>query len=112
MKIIQELAELIDFKNAAHKVDLKNPKQTILLEVIKGLCCISLLPDYFKLKKYNIFELTQTKKEELVDDEKPDVKPSDEPNDMVGESKSNENDDEIVASEANEGANDEANEKE
>lgn len=107
MTIIQELAELIDFKNPAHKVDLKTPKITILIEVIKGLCCISLLPDYFKLKKYNIFELTQTKKEEPVDDEKHDVKSTDEP--TVGESKSNENDDKVVvASEAN----DEANEKE
>lgn len=72
MKIIQSLAELIDFKNSAHKVDLKNPKITIVVEVIKGLCCLSILPDYIKLKKFNIHELTQPKEEEKsADEEKP-----------------------------------------
>lgn len=63
MDVIQELAKLVDFKNSAHKVDLKTPKITVVVEVIKGLCCISVLPDYFKLKKYNVHELTQEEKE-------------------------------------------------
>lgn len=88
MKTIQEIAELVDFKSPAHKVDLKTPKITIAIEVIKGLCCISLLPDYFKLKKYNVFELTQkkeeapageeTKSDAPADDEKNDENPADE----------------------------------
>lgn len=64
MAVIKNLAELIDFKNSAHKVNLKNPKHTIVVEVIKGLCCLSILPDYFKLKKFNVSELTQPKEEE------------------------------------------------
>lgn len=52
----------VDFKNSAHKVDLKTPKITVVVEVIKGLCCISLLPDYFKFKKYNVHELVQVDK--------------------------------------------------
>lgn len=71
MTVIQELAELVTFKSAAHKVDLKEPKIAIVVEVIKGLCCISLLPDYFQLKKYNIHELSQDEKEKPVDEEKP-----------------------------------------
>lgn len=63
MEIIQELANMVDFKNSAHKVDLKTPKITVVVEVIKGLCCISLLPDYFKMRKYNVHELTQDDKE-------------------------------------------------
>lgn len=70
MKVITELAELVDFKNSAHKVDLKEPQITIVIEVIKGLCCISLLPNYFKLKKYNIHELTQVEKEKPTDSDK------------------------------------------
>lgn len=70
MKVIQELAELVDFKSSAHKVDLKDPQITIVVEVIKGLCCISLLPNYFKLKKYNIHELTQVEKEKPADEDK------------------------------------------
>ncbi|XP_031636240.1 THUMP domain-containing protein 1 homolog [Contarinia nasturtii] len=81
MKIIQEIAELIDFKCPAHKVDLKNPKITIAIEIMKGLCCISLLPDYFKLKKYNVYELAQPEKpaEEKTVEEKPiEEKPAEE----------------------------------
>lgn len=63
MDVIQELAKLVDFKNSAHKVDLKTPKITVVVEVIKGLCCISMLPDYFKMKKYNLHELAQEEKE-------------------------------------------------
>ncbi|XP_055306819.1 THUMP domain-containing protein 1 homolog [Sitodiplosis mosellana] len=78
MKTIQEIAELIGFKSPAHKVDLKNPKITVAIEIIKGLCCISLLPDYQKLKKYNVFELTQTKEEKPADDAKTGETPADE----------------------------------
>lgn len=63
MEVIQELAKLVDFKNSAHKVDLKTPNISVIVEVIKGLCCISLLPDYFKLRKYNVHELTHDDKD-------------------------------------------------
>lgn len=59
MGVITELANMISFKNPNHKVDLKRAKHTIILDVIKGLCCISILPDYNEHKKYNIFELTK-----------------------------------------------------
>lgn len=74
MKAINEIAELIGFKSPAHKVDLKNPKITIAIEVIKGICCVSLLEDYNKLKKYNIYELAQTKDESVADEEKKTAK--------------------------------------
>lgn len=69
--VIHELAELIGFKSSAHKVDLKNPKITVVVEAIKGVCCISLLPDYFKLKKYNVHELAETKEEKPTEEPKP-----------------------------------------
>lgn len=80
MVVIHQLAELIGFKSSAHKVDLKNPKITVVIEVIKGVCCISLLPDYFKLKKYNVHELAETKDEKEEKKEKPaeEPKPSEE----------------------------------
>lgn len=62
MAVIHELATLIDFKSSAHKVDLKNPQITVIVEIIKGLCCISILPDFLKLKKYNLHELTSNEK--------------------------------------------------
>lgn len=59
MAIINELATIISFKDSKHKVDLKHAQLTILIEVVKGLCCISVLPDYTALKKYNVFELAK-----------------------------------------------------
>lgn len=55
--LIGELAELIKFKNINHKVDLSTPALTVIVEIIKGLCCLSVVPQYLQLKKYNLFEL-------------------------------------------------------
>lgn len=63
MEIIRELADIITFKNAAHKVDLRDPRLTVIVEVIKGLCCLSVVPDYLQLKKYNLIELAAKPKE-------------------------------------------------
>jgi len=43
-----------------HKVDLKNPVFTILIEVYKGICCISIVRDYQRFKKYNIASILGT----------------------------------------------------
>lgn len=56
-EVIKELADMITAKNIQNKVDLKHAEATVLIEVIKGHCCLGVLPDYFKLKKYNLTEL-------------------------------------------------------
>lgn len=63
MEIIHELAQMITFKNSLHKVDLKNAKLTVVLEIVRGLCCLSILPDFIHLKKFNVSELTNVKDE-------------------------------------------------
>lgn len=60
--IIKELATLVTSKNVNNKVDLKNPQVVVMVEVLKGLCCLSVLPDYFKLRKYNLAELVVSEK--------------------------------------------------
>ncbi|XP_053664131.1 THUMP domain-containing protein 1 homolog [Anopheles marshallii] len=55
--VIRELAELITAKNAGNKANLKNPDLAVIVEVIKGLCCIGILPEYYQLRKYNLVEL-------------------------------------------------------
>lgn len=57
MAIIRELADIVAFKNVQHKVDLKNAKLSVVLEIIKGVCCLTVLPDYNELKKFNLLEL-------------------------------------------------------
>ncbi len=39
------------------KVEFKAPDVVIVIEVMKGNCCIGVLPDYYKHKKYNLVEL-------------------------------------------------------
>lgn len=66
--VIKELADLVTQKNIGNKVNLGNPDKSIVVEIIKGWCCLSVVPDYLKLKKYNVNELWTTS-----NDSKPDV---------------------------------------
>lgn len=55
--VIRSLAEIVVEKNPAHKVDLTDPDLAIVVEIIKNLCCVSVLQNYTKFKKYNLSEL-------------------------------------------------------
>jgi len=66
--IINELASLVNFKNIQHKVDLKNAEYSVIVEILKGICCLSVLPNYLKWKKYNISELLLDKPEKKTSD--------------------------------------------
>lgn len=59
-EIIKEIASSITVKNPKHKVDLKNAELTIVVEVIRGFCLLSVIPDYTKLKKYNLLQLFES----------------------------------------------------
>ena len=39
------------------KVEYKNPDLAIIFEIMKSHCCLSVLPQYYKYKKYNLGEL-------------------------------------------------------
>ncbi|XP_058054882.1 THUMP domain-containing protein 1 homolog [Anopheles bellator] len=55
--VIRELAQLITSKNVGNKANLSNPDLAVIVEVIKGLCCIGILPEYYQLRKYNLAEV-------------------------------------------------------
>ncbi|XP_059059842.1 THUMP domain-containing protein 1 homolog [Achroia grisella] len=57
--IIKELAEMVVMKNGDNKADLKNPKLCIIVEIIKGICLLSVVDNYYTYKKYNINELSK-----------------------------------------------------
>ncbi|XP_011182783.1 THUMP domain-containing protein 1 homolog [Zeugodacus cucurbitae] len=59
--VIHDLAALVQSKNIKNRVDLKQAEKTIVVEVIKGLCCLSVLDGYLKYKKYNLVELANNK---------------------------------------------------
>ncbi|KAM7358918.1 THUMP domain-containing protein 1 homolog [Cochliomyia hominivorax] len=62
-QLIRELADLIHAKNIKNKVDLKYAKRSLIVEIIKGLCCLSVVDDYMAMKKYNLVELARANKD-------------------------------------------------
>lgn len=55
--VIKELADLVILKNNDNKADLKNPHYSIIVEIIKGMCLLSILKNYYNFKKYNLIEI-------------------------------------------------------
>lgn len=60
-EIIKELADLVITKNVNHKVDLSNAKHTVIVELLKGQCFLSVVPGYLAHKKHNLDELNKLK---------------------------------------------------
>lgn len=56
-------------KNLLHKADLKQPQLVILIEVIRNICCLSVVPDYYSLKKYNLLEISLKEREGTLTEE-------------------------------------------
>lgn len=58
--VIKEIAKAISAKNSQHKVDLKNAELTVIVEIIRGICLLSVIPFYVKYKKYNLLQLFES----------------------------------------------------
>ncbi|XP_061535550.1 THUMP domain-containing protein 1 [Phycodurus eques] len=61
--VIKAIAGLVGKLNPKNKVDLTQPDLTIILEVIKAVCCVSVVREYTRYRKYNL--------QEVVKDEEP-----------------------------------------
>lgn len=57
--IIKAIAGLVGKLNPKNKVDLTNPELTIIVEVIKAVCCVSVVRDYTLFRKYNVQEVAK-----------------------------------------------------
>ncbi|XP_076003731.1 THUMP domain-containing protein 1 [Genypterus blacodes] len=58
-EIIKSIAGLVGKLNPKNKVDLTNPELTIIVEVIKAVCCVSVVKDYTVFRKYNVQEVVK-----------------------------------------------------
>lgn len=58
-EIIKSIAGLVGKLNLKNKVDLTNPELTIIVEVIKAVCCLSVVRDYTLYRKYNVQEVVK-----------------------------------------------------
>ncbi|KAK7165567.1 hypothetical protein R3I93_005587 [Phoxinus phoxinus] len=57
--VIKAVAGLVDKMNPLHKVDLSNPELSIIIEIIKSVCCVSVVSDYMLFRKYNLQEVAK-----------------------------------------------------
>ncbi|KYN04007.1 PREDICTED: THUMP domain-containing protein 1 homolog [Cyphomyrmex costatus] len=65
-EIIEDLADIILKKNPGNKTDLKNPDIAVIVEVIRGICLLSVAPNYYKFKKYNLLEICNNTKNKVI----------------------------------------------
>lgn len=56
-EVTKLIADLISQLNPCNKVDLKTPELVVVVEVIKGIVLLSVIPKYFQYKKFNLLAL-------------------------------------------------------
>ncbi|XP_037104390.1 THUMP domain-containing protein 1 isoform X5 [Syngnathus acus] len=69
--VIKAIAGLVGKLNPKNKVNLTQPDLTIILEVIKSVCCVSVVREYTRYRKYNLQEVVkdeEPKKEDAAKD--------------------------------------------
>ncbi|XP_052067859.1 THUMP domain-containing protein 1-like [Mytilus californianus] len=59
--VIPKLGHIVKDFNPLHRVNHVNPDYVILVEIIGKLCCMSVVKDFFKFKKYNLIEVSKIK---------------------------------------------------
>jgi len=69
--VLLPLVEYIYSSETKHVTNYKTPQLVISIDIIGGTCCISLLRNFFKFKKYNIDMLMQKEVDSDFEDEKP-----------------------------------------
>ncbi|KAG5887035.1 hypothetical protein JTB14_029994 [Gonioctena quinquepunctata] len=62
-EVIKVVADIVAKANSDNKVDLKSADVSIVIEVIKGIALIGVVPDFIKYKKYNLLSITEKESE-------------------------------------------------
>ncbi|GJQ84160.1 hypothetical protein Trydic_g2839 [Trypoxylus dichotomus] len=57
--VIAEVAKLVSGLSDKHTVDLNGAEVTIVIEIIKSIALLAVIPDYLKYKKFNLHSLSQ-----------------------------------------------------
>lgn len=59
IELVQAVGVIVTETNSENKVDLKNANVSIVIEVIKGIALIGVVPDFIKYKKYNLISIVE-----------------------------------------------------
>jgi len=57
--VIAKLAAMVMNAEKGHTVNLNKPDLAVCVEIIKNVCCLSVVKDLFRLRKYNIHEINK-----------------------------------------------------
>ncbi|XP_004604329.2 THUMP domain-containing protein 1 [Sorex araneus] len=90
--VIKELAGIICSLNSENQVDLTDPEYTVVVEIIKSVCCLSVLKDYMLFRKYNLQEVAKSEKELSQSTEQAEQAGNGDEAKLESEDKSNQND--------------------
>ncbi len=61
-QILPVLVEVIKNLNSANWTDLSNPEYVVNVDIIRTICCLSVLKDFVKFRKFNIQEVSDNEK--------------------------------------------------
>lgn len=59
-EVIKCIANIINKCRSDNKVDLKSAQVVVIVEVIKGIALLSVVPDYIEYKKFNLLALSES----------------------------------------------------
>ncbi len=60
-QIVAVLGEVIRALNVENSVNLTDPEYVVNVDILRSICCMSVMKDFFKFKKYNLQEVAQGK---------------------------------------------------
>lgn len=63
-EVIDSLCQIIGEMNPLNKVNYSNPDLIVLVEVLRGFCCLSVVKDFNKFRKYNLQETARAQQTE------------------------------------------------
>lgn len=58
-EVIKIIADKVSSLRADHKVNLKDAERSIIIEVIRNIALLSVVPNFFKYKKYNLHSICE-----------------------------------------------------
>ncbi|XP_014283386.3 THUMP domain-containing protein 1 homolog [Halyomorpha halys] len=61
MEVIEELVLLVKDRNLNHKVDLNSPAKSVIVEIIRNICCLSVVNNFHGYMKLNLIALASNK---------------------------------------------------
>ena len=64
--IIPSLGQIIKDLNPLHRVNHNTPDYVVLVEIVGNICCMSVVKDFFKFRKYNLHEVVKDRTEQVA----------------------------------------------